>query len=1036
VIGSYVWRDLIRNPRRSLSAVAGITLGVGLFSAVLFFIDGSSASMTARAIAPLPLDMQRVLSDPLGNRVRLTQRITPTRLQAGEKAHVELVLANRSPRPANEVVVRDEPPAPLAYVAGSTTLDGEPLPDVGPDSPLAVGEAKLGLNLGTVPPETTMTIAYDVTTSAAVDSVTELGSGATFSSREVPTPVPANASEPLTLAQLTDQIGQIPGVAHADPLSLVDLPSGSLSSQGRKPLGPVRVFGFDEGYRERDTTIKIVDGSFQPAQGLLSVEAARALKLDPGGTVELRLPGREEPLRVTISGITDLSRAKSLFYSRQAQLLEQFIYVRNSLIVGPEVFADSILPAYQDATTAAEETIRSQPILEVDIFLHREPLAADPGTALAQTAAIGDVVNKIAPGQDVLIDNISNALMVARDDAQTAKRMFVVLGLPGALLAAILTSYAGGLLASALRREQAILRIRGANRRQLLRMHGLRSLLLAALGSILGVGLGLASAVAVLSAEDLARASATSLLTSAGLSAGAGFVATSVALYTAGIGAIRRQISEERVQLASRKPLWRLLWLDVLILVPLVLFVRDAMAKGAFEGVRGSVYYGRAVALKLQLVAIPIGIWLGSVLLFARIVGFILGRLPVPRRHSFGRPLRGLLTRSIRRRPWAAVSAVIMLGLIIALGTSLASFSASYDRAKAADARYAIGSDIRVTPSPISTLDHPPAYARNLMVPGIEQITPVVFGLSNSLLQSETNEDAANLVALDPGAYGRVAPLTEGNFLGKPVASALDLLQRKPEGVFVQEDVADFLDVEAGDDLQVLFARATKEQQLTEMEVLGLFDRLPGFPEGAGLLVNISTYVDLIPTANMNFFLARTTDPSDSALASAVAALQEGPASIDALQIDSRATALDKDQSSLAALNIRGLLALDSAYALATAATAITMYVFGLLLQRRREYVTLRAQGVRGGLIRSLLVTDSMGIGVLAGAIGIGVGVVMADFLVRVLRPLFVLRPEVVIPTDDIALLTTLVLGVTLVASLTGTAVINRLPTTELLRDE
>src|SRR4029450_7684859 len=77
MITRYVWRDLVRNPRRSLATLAGITLGVGLFSAVLFFIDGSSASMTQRAIAPLPLDMQRILTDPLGEEVRLTERITP-----------------------------------------------------------------------------------------------------------------------------------------------------------------------------------------------------------------------------------------------------------------------------------------------------------------------------------------------------------------------------------------------------------------------------------------------------------------------------------------------------------------------------------------------------------------------------------------------------------------------------------------------------------------------------------------------------------------------------------------------------------------------------------------------------------------------------------------------------------------------------------------------------------------------------------------------------------------------------------------------
>ena len=81
MIGRYVWRDLRRNPRRSLTALAGMTLGIGLFSAVLFFIDGSSATMTARAIAPIPVDMQRLVSDPLGNQVRLTEEITPSRLE-------------------------------------------------------------------------------------------------------------------------------------------------------------------------------------------------------------------------------------------------------------------------------------------------------------------------------------------------------------------------------------------------------------------------------------------------------------------------------------------------------------------------------------------------------------------------------------------------------------------------------------------------------------------------------------------------------------------------------------------------------------------------------------------------------------------------------------------------------------------------------------------------------------------------------------------------------------------------------------------
>jgi putative ABC transport system permease protein len=1036
MIARYVWRDLARNPRRSLATLAGITLGVGLFSAVLFFIDGSSASMTQRAIAPLPLDMQRVLSAPLGEEIRLTERVTPARLQPGDTARVELVLANTSPRPANEVVIRDEPPAPLTYVPGTTTVDGARIADLGDDSPLSQGAAKLGLNLGTVPPKTSVTVAYTAAAGSAVDSAASLDLQASFSSRENVVPVQANVAGPVGLAELTRRIAGVPGVARADQLSFVDLAPGSLRSGSKRAAGAVRVFGFEDRYREHDHSIRIVSGSYRPGHGLLSAEAARALSVAPGEVVRVEVPGMDRPLSVPISGITDLLRARSLFYSRQGQQLEQFVYVQNTVVVQPETFAEAIVPAFQKAAASTGDVVKSKPILEVDIGVERERLDADPGTALAQTRAVAGAVTQIAPGQDDLIDNISNTLQVARDDARVAKRMFVFLGLPGALLAAILAAYAGGVLAGALRREQAILRIRGANRRHLLRMHALRTLALAAVGAVVGLGLGLASAVAVLSADALARASTADLVASALLGAGGGFLATGAALYASGRRAINREISEERAQLASRPPAWRRLRLDVAVLLVVAVAEGVALRAGAFEGVAGSVYYGRSVSLRMHLVIVPIGVWIAGVLLSARLVERFFSRLPLPSPPRFGRPLRGVLTRSVRRRSWAATGGVIIVGLIFALGTSVASFTASYNRAKAADARFVVGSDVRVTPSPTSTVQHPPGYVDALHVPGVHTATPVVFSLLNAVVQSRFNEDAANMAAVDPATFGRVAALADSNFVDWTAADAMDALRRDPGGVFVGTELADLLALEPGDPVKVLFARGTKEQKLSEMKVIGLFERLPGFPEGANVLVNLQRQVSLIPSTDASFFLARTTDPSSVTLERAVSALRDGPGSVDALQVDTRATALDKDQSSLAALNIRGLLTLDSAYALAMAATAIMVFVFGLLLQRRREYVTLRAQGMHAGEIRSLLVVEAGGVVVFGCVVGLLVGSGMAYFLVNVLRPLFVLHPPVLIPATGIATLTALVLGVSLLASLAATTLVNRLPPTELLRDE
>src|SRR6476620_3935826 len=148
MLARYVWRDLVRNPRRNIAALLGITLGVGLFSAVLFFIDGSSASMTQRAVQPLPIDIQRILTAPLGGRLRLTQTLEPSgSVAAGDRVIVHLTLRNDSASAANEVVLRSEPPPGLSYVPGSASRAGTPLPQGRHDNPFAEGVAKTGLNI-------------------------------------------------------------------------------------------------------------------------------------------------------------------------------------------------------------------------------------------------------------------------------------------------------------------------------------------------------------------------------------------------------------------------------------------------------------------------------------------------------------------------------------------------------------------------------------------------------------------------------------------------------------------------------------------------------------------------------------------------------------------------------------------------------------------------------------------------------------------------------------------------------------------------
>jgi len=1036
MLASYVRRDLVRNPRRTLAALAGVTLGVGLFSSVLFFIDGSGASMTKRALAPLAIDLQSVVGGAASRELELSERVTPAgRVAAGQQVTVILTVRNRGRVPANEVVVNDVPPPSLSYVPASTEVNGRRLRDPASGVPLSAGQAKLGLNLGTVPAGSTVTIGYRVRASVPTDTrpLRLLGR---ISSRESIEPAPANAPTPASIEQLAARVQAVPGVAAADTLAFVDLPPGSLSTAGRTIHDAVRVFGFDRQYQRHYPSVRLVSGSLRPGTAALSAESARALGVGLGERVQLRLPGRSSPLPLPVGAVTDLSQAKPLFYSRKASDLEAFLYLPHTIVVDPTTFRHVIIPAFQAATATVGQAKKSQPLVELDIQLNRTRLQEDPGTALLQTRTVARTVSEISAGQTYLIDNASNTLQVARDDAAVAKRMFLFLGLPGALLAGFLAAYAGTILAAAQRREQALLRIRGANQGHLVRMLLYRTLALAGTGSVVGAGIGLLSVMAILGPGTLFSASLGALAVSAAISMGVGMAATALALYVPGRRSLRREISQERSEMMlSAIPAWRRLRLDVLLLAATVGAEVWALQTGAFNAPAGSVYAGRAVSLPSHLLLAPVGVWIAGVLLSVRAFDALASRAHVPAAPHFGSPVWGSLVRSLRRRSWSLAGGVAAVGLVVAFGTSLVIFTSSYDAAKAADSRFVVGSDVRVTPSVLSVAPHPPSFASKLLVPGVSAATPVVYKLQNAVLTTSFNEDQKSLAAIDPASFRRVAALSDRFFVGSSTANALATLQRQPGGVLISEATAGDLKVAVGDWVRVLLARGTATQVPVQARVVGLFTRFPGFPQGVDLVANLNFYEAATRLNTADYFLARTADSGGAGLAMAVASLRAAPGAHDRLNIDTTRTSLDKDQSSLTALNVRGLVDLDSLYTLLMAAAGIAIFVFGLMLQRRREYVTLRAQGLQTRELRTLVLGETAvvtGFGLIAGVL---IGAVMGSLLVRVLQPLFILNRSATLPVLGTLALIGFVVLAALASALTATELLRRLRPTELLRE-
>lgn len=1037
---SYARRDLLRNPRRTLASLVGVVLGVGLFSGVLFFVDGSGASMTKRALAPVALDMQRVLGSPFGEGLTLEQRMsTAGALRAGERTTVTLTVRNHGLTAANEVVVKDTPAGALEYVRGTATRNGTTIRDVRGQSPFAHGPAQIGHNIGTVTPGATVKLSYLTRARRFVPAAAAVPLRATISSRERRVPERANRPGLVTQDELRNRIAKIPGVAAADQLAFASLPPGSLRAGHATVNRPIRVFGFDRAYADHHRSVRLAAGSFRSDSALLSAEAAGALGVKPGGEVRVTLPGGARSVKLPVSGIVDLSRAKALFNSRKGMKLEDFLYTADSIVVSPKTFRKLVVPAFRAASAARGNAlkVKSPPTLEVDMLVRRSPLNSDPATALKQTEAIAKAIRKLAPQQDYLLDNVSNTLQVAKADAAVAKRMFLFLGLPGLLLAAFLAAYAGSILASTQRREQANLRLRGAHRGHLMRILTYRTVALAGVGSLVGALAGFVSAIAVLGPSALFEAAPAELAISTLVAIGSGMLATGLALYLPGRRALGREVSAERRELAiERQPAWRRLRLDYVAVAAAAIAIAIALRTAAFDAPAGSVSIGEATSLPSHLLLLPLTAWFAGTLLSVRCFEAVATRLPVPAPPRFGPIVRGILSRSLGRRSRALATGIVGVGLVVAFGMAIALFAATYDSAKAADSEFTVGSNLRVTPSPLSRRAHPPAFAADLRVAGISRTTPVVSGLENAFMRSDFNSDVKNLAAIDPASFSKTAALSDAFFPGSSAAKAMAALEATPRAILVDAQSAAELKLTPGDSAEVLLASGTKHQRLRKMTVAGTFHRFPGFPEKLHIVANLGYYQAETGLREVDFFLGRTTDQSSAGLTSATSALAAGPAARDRLDVDSTETTFNKDQSSLTALNVRGLVDLNSVYTLLISAAVIAIVVFGLMLARRREYVTLRAQGMPSGRLQALVLGEAAFVGLSGLAAGALVGAGTGALLVHILQPLFILAPVTTVPFGQAALLAGLVVGATVASTLAAMTILRRLSPSEVLREQ
>ena len=1021
----YSLRDLLRNPRRTLASAVGVALAVGLFSATAFFVDGSAARMTERALAPVAIDMQAGLISPLASSLMLTESLSAgPSLAAGQTLTVTLVAINGSGHPAPEVLVREQIPAQLTYVTGTTTLGGSRVSDVADSSPLSAG-----LNIGTLLAAGRTTVTYQARATTAISAVAGLPLHAQVTSAQDPEPAYANAGPAVSLAHLAALVSSVHGVAAADQLASLDLPAGRLRSTGVAPPQPLRVFAFDPIFLQHYPMVRLTSGGYPNGTVLLSPAAAAGLSLGVGGRVMLDLPGRATPLALTVGGIADFSKADPLFAARSADVQGEFIQVPYVLVVPLSAFESNFLPALKADSVAATPVLKSAPSLEVEARLDRGRLATDPTVAAVTTQGLKRSIERLAPGRVAVIDNVSDALAAATSDTILAKILFLFLGLPGVLLAAYLSRYAGSLLAQSRRREQATLRARGAQPRHLAGDLTFTAFGVGTIGSVLGLALGLATAVIVLGPSAVRTASPKGFALSMGLAVGAGILTTLVAIYLPGRRALVREVGEERRELeaVSSPPLWLRMRLDLGFLAAAALVWVVTNLAGGFKLTSAE---GQAVSLSFYTLLAPLLAWLGLTLLAVRLLLRAVARLQWPASRRLGRLTTGVLVRSVARRSLALASGVIAVALAVAFGSSVALFIATYDAEKAADARFVIGSDIRITPSALTSRTSD--YAAQLKVPGVTAVAPVAQS-SNTLVGTEKR----TLVAVDATTYSQAAPLADSFFPGGTAPAAMSALRNDPAAVLVSTEMARTFNIQTGDQVNVQLADRAGRPVPVTFHAAGVFKDFPGYPQGIDLVGNLAFYQTATGNDQASLFLIRTADSSSSGVAQVADLLRAGPGRSTPLLVETTATAINRDQSTLTAINLRGLGGLQALYTFLISGAGLAIFVFGLLLQRRKEYVTMRALGIRMAQLWALVLGEAAAVAVLSLVIGGAAGIVMAVMFVQILAPLFTIQPSTLtVPVAQLVTLAALVLGAMGIAVTLATRSLRRINPVELLREE
>jgi putative ABC transport system permease protein len=727
---------------------------------------------------------------------------------------------------------------------------------------------------------------------------------------------------------------------------------------------------------------------------LLAQQTASNLHAAPGTRVTIQRSGLA-PVRVTVAGVVDLPQANSLFQKVGAPTGAQPSAPPDNVVLLP-------YPLWQHLSAALA---RARPDL-VSTQIHARldhALPNDPAAAYSAVLAAAHNLEARSTGTALVGNNLGAALDAARGDAAYAQVLFLFLGLPGAVLAGLLTATVASAGARRRRGEQALLRIRGASQAQLLRLASLEAGVIGLVGCITGLGIAIVVGTSAFGSASFGATTSAALLW-AGLAVAAGLAITGTAvLVPARRDVLEHTIASGREEIAARRyPWWARYGLDIAALIGAGLVVNAASHNGyqlvlAPEGVP-------TISVSYWALAGPALLWLGAGLLVWRLIDLLLGRgrafTAVLLRPLAGR-LAPVLSSGMARQRRPLVKAATVLALAIAFAISTATFNATYRAQAEADAQLTNGADVTVTESPASAVG--PGYAARLAsIPGVTGVEPLQHRYAY------VGTDLQDLYGVRPGTIRSVTALQDSYFQGGSAAALMHTLQTKPDSILVSAETVKDYQLQLGDLVNLRLVDGRTRQLVTvPFHYVGVVSEFPTAPKDSFFVTNADYIAQKTGSNAVGTFLINTGGTDSSAVAARVRALV-GP-SVSVADITTIRGAVG---SSLTSVDLAGLTRVELAFALILAAAAGGLVLALGLAERRRSLAIMSALGGRRRHLRASVAAETLLVGTTGALAGIVLGALLTQTLVKVLTGVFDPPPSTItVPWPYLAGLSVLTLA-------------------------